>query len=463
MHELGEDFKNNAWIKMSEEDTQAAYLFADHYIDFLNKAKTEREAVDYVLSLAREHGFVPLNEASDIKPGDKLYIEAKGKICALIIIGSQDLRQGINLIVSHIDTPRLDLKPRPLYEAEGFGLLKTHYYGGIKKYQWLAMPLALHGVVMKKDGTRVDIRLGEEEDDLVFTIADLLPHLAKEQMEQKMMDAIKGESLNALIGSRPEVSGGKDPVKTAVMKLLQQRYGIDEEDFTSAELQFVPAFKARHVGLDRSLVGGFGQDDRVCAYTSLRAILDTGVPQRTAMCLFADKEEIGSSGNTGLQSLVVELFVAELMQKAGCGDYYTVRKALADSYALSADVNGAVDPNYVDVFEKMNNSFLGRGVVLTKYTGSRGKYDSNDANPEFLSQIRRLFDDNRVVWQVGELGKVDAGGGGTVAQYVARYGMEVVDCGPAILGMHSPFEVSSKADLYMTYKAYKAFFASFAD
>ncbi|HPU48399.1 MAG TPA: aminopeptidase [Syntrophomonadaceae bacterium] len=462
MKELGEDLKNNAWLKMSEEEIQAAYLFADYYIDFLNRAKTEREAVDYVRRLAQAHGFQPLDQVSDMKPGDKIYMEAKGKICALVVVGHQDLRQGINLIVSHIDTPRLDLKPRPLYEAEGLGLLKTHYYGGIKKYQWLAIPLALHGVVLKKDGTRVDVCLGEDEDDLVLTIADLLPHLAKEQMEQKMADAIKGESLNALIGSRPEGDTGKDPVKAAVLKLLQQRYDIEEDDFTSAELQLVPAFKARHVGLDRSMVGGYGQDDRICAYTALRAILDIDTPQRTAMCLLADKEEIGSSGNTGLQSLVVELFVADLMQKAGYGDYYTVRKALADSYALSADVNGAVDPNYPDVFEKMNNSFLGRGVVLTKYTGSRGKYDSNDANPEFLSQIRRLFDDNRVIWQVGELGKVDAGGGGTVAQYVARYGMEVVDCGPALLGMHSPFEISSKADLYMTYKAYKAFFASFA-
>ncbi|MFY9324697.1 MAG: aminopeptidase [Syntrophomonadaceae bacterium] len=461
MSEIGEDLKNNAWITMNEEEAQGAYLFADNYIDFLNLAKTEREAVEYVRKIALEHGFQPLDQVKEIKAGDKLYMEAKGKICALIIIGQQDLRKGINLVVSHIDTPRLDLKPRPLYEAEGLSMLKTHYYGGIKKYHWLAMPLALHGVIFKKDGTRVDVQLGEDENDLVFTIADLLPHLAKEQMEKKMSEAITGESLNALIGSRPEATGAKDPVKSAVLKMLEQRYGIEEDDFTSAELQFVPAFKARHVGLDRSMVGGFGQDDRICAYTSLRAILDAAIPQRTAMCLFADKEEIGSSGNTGLQSLVVELFVAELMQKAGGADYYTVRKALADSYCLSADVNGAVDPNYLDVFEKMNNSYLGRGVVLTKYTGSRGKYDSNDANPEFLSQIRRLFDDNRVIWQVGELGKVDAGGGGTVAQYVARYGMEVVDCGPALLGMHSPFEVASKADIYMAYKAYNAFFNSF--
>lgn len=463
MSEMGEELKRNAWMQMNEEEIQAAYLIADSYIDFLDRAKTEREAVDYIRRLSQEHGFTALDQADTIKPGDKLYFEAKGKVCALVIVGQQDLQQGINLVASHIDTPRLDLKPRPLYEAEGLSLLKTHYYGGIKKYQWLAIPLALHGVIVKKDGSQVLVQLGEDENDLVFTIADLLPHLAKEQMEQKMVDAIKGESLNALIGSRPEIDGGKDPVKSAVMKLLEQHYGIEEDDFTSAELQFVPAFKARHVGLDRSMVGGFGQDDRICAYTSLKAILDTSVPQRTAVCLFADKEEIGSSGNTGLQSLIVELLVAELMQKAGCGDYYAVRKALADSYCLSADVNGAVDPNYLDVFEKMNNSYLGRGVVLTKYTGSRGKYDSNDANPEFVGKIRRLFDENRVVWQVGELGKVDAGGGGTVAQYVARYGMEVVDCGPAILGMHSPFEISSKADIYMAYQAYQAFLSSFAD
>lgn len=461
MSEIKEDLKNNAWVRMSEQDIQASYLFADNYIDFLNRVKTEREAINYVRELAEQHGFKPLDRVSQLNPGDKVYIEEKGKICALMIIGHHNLEQGVNLIVSHIDTPRLDLKPRPLYEAEGLGLLKTHYYGGIKKYQWLAIPLALHGVVVKKDGTRVQILLGEEENDLVFTIADLLPHLAKEQMEQKMMDAIKGENLNALIGSRPEAEMSKDPVKTAMLTLLRQRYGIEEDDFTSAELQFVPAFKARHVGIDRSMIGGYGQDDRVCAYTSLRAILDTETPSRTAVCLFADKEEIGSSGNTGLQSLAIEIFMAELMQKSGSSDYYSVRRALARSFALSADVNGAVDPNYPDVFEKMNNSFLGRGVVMTKYTGSKGKYDSSDANPEFVGQIRRLFDDNQIVWQVGELGKVDSGGGGTVAQYVARYGMEVVDCGPAILGMHSPFEISSKADIYMTYQAYRAFFRNF--
>lgn len=461
MNEFNQEAKDNAWMQMSEEDTQAAYLFADDYRGFLDQAKTERETIDYLRQVAQEHGFLPWDQVEGLSPGQKVYMEEKGKVGALLVIGQDSPEQGINLVVSHADTPHLDLKPRPLYESEGLGLFKTHYYGGIKKYHWLALPLALHGVVVKKDGTRVRICLGEDDDEAVFTIADLLPHLAKEQMEQKMTDAIKGESLNALVGSRPDVRSPKDPVKAMVLDLLRQRYGLEEDDFTSAELQLVPAFKARHVGLDRSLVGGFGQDDRVCAYTSLRAILDAGTPQRTAMCLFADKEEIGSTGNTGLQSLLIEILVSELLQKAGRGDYYTVRRALARSHALSADVNGAVDPNYPDVFEKMNNSFVGRGVVLTKYTGSKGKYDSNDANPEFISRIRRLFDEHRVIWQVGELGKVDMGGGGTVAQYVARYGMEVVDCGPAILGMHSPFEVSSKADVYMAYKAYRAFFQSF--
>lgn len=461
MHEIKEELKNNAWVQMSEEEIQASYLFADGYMNFLDQAKTERESIAYMRQAAHHHGFVSLDKVDKALPGQKIFVEQKGKISAMLVVGQKPLEEGVNLIVSHVDTPRLDLKPRPLYEAESLALLKTHYYGGIKKYHWLAMPLALHGVVVKKDGTVVEIRLGEKEEELVFTIADLLPHLAKEQMEQKMGEAIKGESLNALVGSRPDLESSKDPVKSAVLQLLKQQYDIEEDDFTSAELQFVPAFKARHVGLDRSLVGGFGQDDRVCAYTSLRAVIDADRPVRTAICLFADKEEIGSTGNTGLQSLIVENLVAELMQKFGSSDYYAVRRALARSNALSADVNGAVDPNYPDVFEKMNNSYLGRGVVMTKYTGSRGKYDSNDANPEYVGQIRRLFDDNRVIWQVGELGKVDAGGGGTVAQYVARYGMEVVDCGPAILGMHSPFEVSSKADIYMSYKAYRAFLQSF--
>jgi aspartyl aminopeptidase len=315
---------------------------------------------------------------------------------------------------------------------------------------------------VKKDGQVKNILLGEKADDPVFTISDLLPHLAKDQMEKKMSEAVNAESLNALVGSRPQPQREEDPIKTYIMNLLQDRYDIEEEDLTSAELQLVPAYAAREVGLDRSMVGSYGQDDRVCAYTSLRAALEVAAPARTALCLFVDKEEIGSTGNTGLQSLLIENLVSELMHKAGKDDYYTLRQALAATHALSADVNAAIDPNYPEVFEKMNCSFMSQGVVLTKYTGSRGKSDSNDANPEFIAKIRQLFEEAGVIWQVGELGKVDIGGGGTVSKYMAHYGMEVVDCGVALLGMHSPFEVASKLDVYMAYLAYKAFLQKFS-
>jgi aspartyl aminopeptidase len=451
----------NCWKKMNEEEIKQAYDFCRGYVNFLSAVKTEREAVNYIYNAAVDKGFLPLEKVSAITPGQKLIVTSKGKVCALVIVGQQPLEKGLNIIASHIDSPRLDLKPRPLYEADGMALFKTHYYGGIKKYQWVAMPLALHGVVVKKDGTVVNIVLGEDKNDMVFTIADLLPHLAKDQMDKKMAEAVKGEALNVLIGSRPTTEGESDPLKLQVLNLLKEKYDIEEDDFTSAELELVPAYEAREIGFDRSMVGAYGQDDRISAYTSLISTLETENPERTGVCLFVDKEEIGSTGNTGLQSLVIENLAAELLHLAGNTDYYTLRKVLAESYALSADVNSAVDPNYPDVFEKMNNSFMGNGIVLTKYTGSRGKSDSNDANPEFLGQIRKLFDDNGVIWQIGELGKVDIGGGGTVAQYMARYGMEVVDCGAALLGMHSPFEVASKADVYMSYKAYKAFLQNF--
>ncbi|MEN6462710.1 MAG: aminopeptidase [Syntrophomonas sp.] len=451
----------NCWKKMKEDEIKQAYDFSSEYVNFLSAVKTEREAVNYIYNAALNRGFVPLEKINTITAGQKLIITSKGKVCALVVVGQEPLEKGLNIIASHIDSPRLDLKPHPLYEADGMALFKTHYYGGIKKYQWVAMPLALHGVVIKKDGTVVNIVLGEDKDDVVFTIADLLPHLAKDQMDKKMAEAVKGEALNVLVGSRPTAEEEKDPLKQEVIKLLKEKYDIEEDDFTSAELQMVPAHNAREIGFDRSMVGAYGQDDRVSAYTSLISALEVENPGRTAVCLFVDKEEIGSTGNTGLQSLVIENLVAELMHLAGNNDYYVLRKVLANSYALSADVNSAVDPNYPDVFEKMNCSFMGNGIVLTKYTGSRGKYDSSDANPEFLGQMRKLFDDNEVIWQVGELGKVDIGGGGTVAQYMARYGMEVVDCGVALLGMHSPFEVASKADVYMAYKAYKAFLQKF--
>lgn len=452
---------NNIWEKIEENEHGLIDELGRGYIDFLNQAKTERETVDFIINEARKAGFYDLKASHEIKPGQKFYWSEKNKVAALIVIGEEPLSEGMNLVASHIDAPRIDLKPRPLYEADNMALFKTHYYGGIKKYQWLSIPLALHGVVVKKDGRVINLNIGEKEDEPALTIADLLPHLAKDQMEKKMSEAVKGEDLNVLIGSRPLKEEEKDKIKRYVTKILKSRYDIEEDDFASAELQLVPAFKAREVGFDRSMVGGYGQDDRVCAYTSLKAVLETEKPQRTALCLFVDKEEIGSTGNTGLQSLIIENLTALLMHKSGQDSYYLVRKALADSYALSADVNAAVDPNYPEVFEKMNCSFLSGGLVLTKYTGSRGKAESNDANPEFLGRLRQLFDDNKVLWQVGELGKVDIGGGGTVAQYMAYYGMEVVDCGVAVLGMHSPFEIVSKADLYMAYKGYKAFMQSF--
>lgn len=449
----------NCWKRMDNEQISTTYSFSCGYLSFLNTVKTEREAVEFISQAALSRGFEPLEKVASIHPGQKLLIRSKGKVCGLAVIG-EDIEAGFNLVASHIDSPRLDLKPRPLYEMDGLALFKTHYYGGIKKYQWLAMPLALHGVVIKKDGSTVNIVLGEANDEFTFTIADLLPHLAKEQMEKKMSEAIKGEDLNIIVGSRPG-DNEKDPVKQQIADLIKDQYGLEEDDFVSAELQLVPALAAREIGLDRSMIGAYGQDDRICAYTSLIAAMEVEKPTRTALCLFVDKEEIGSMGNTGLQSLIIENITAELLHKAGKADYYTVRKALANSCALSADVNAAVDPNYPEVFEKMNCSFMGQGIALSKYGGSRGKYDSNDANPEFLGKIRKLFDDNQVVWQVGELGKIDLGGGGTVAQYMARYGMEVVDCGVALLGMHSPFEVASKADVYMAYKAYKAFLQQF--
>jgi len=458
--DISDKLEENAWEKLLPEEIAGVHEFNRGYLQFLNENKTEREAVICISEAAKENGFVPIEECSELKAGKKILITEKGKICALIVVGQEAMENGMNMVASHIDSPRLDLKVRPLYEEDGLALLKTHYYGGIKKYQWLAIPLALHGIVVKKNKQIINILIGEDEEDSVLTISDLLPHLAKEQMEKKMAEAVKGESLNVLFGSIPLNDSEKEPIKTHILKLLQTRYDIEEEDFTSAELEIVPAFKAREVGLDRSMIGAYGQDDRVSVYASLQAILEVENPVKTAMGLFVDKEEIGSVGNTGLHSLVIENITAELMNLAGKTDYLAIRRCLARSCALSADVNAAVDPNYPEVFEKRNCSFLSRGVVVTKFTGSRGKVESSDANPEFLAEIRRLFDNHNVSWQIGELGKVDIGGGGTVAQYMAYYGMEVVDCGVAVMGMHSPFEIVSKVDVYMAYKAYRAFMKS---
>ncbi len=461
MTEKKEKTRKSSWENMTGEEINAAYDFCKGYIDFLNNAKTEREVTEYIAAAARQKGFQSLQDLQELKPGQKILITCKEKISALVVMGTEPLEKGVNLVASHVDSPRLDLKARPAYEADGLALFKTHYYGGIKKYQWVAMPLVMHGVVVKKDGLKVRVAIGDDPGDPVFTVTDLLPHLAKDQMEKKMSEGITGEGLNILMGSRPLEDCENEAIKEMVLSILRERYAIEEDDLTSAEIELVPAYGAREVGLDRSMIGAYGQDDRVSAYTSLMAALEVENPKRTTICLFVDKEEIGSTGNTGLQSLLIENLLAELMEKSGEQNYFVMRRSLTASYALSADVNAAIDPNYPDVFEKMNCSFLGNGIVLTKYTGSRGKAESNDANPEFVAAMRRTFDDAGAVWQVGELGKVDIGGGGTVALYMAYFGMEVIDAGVALLGMHSPFEISSKADVYMAYKAYKAFMQDF--
>lgn len=454
--------EKNAWLQLDKAGRQAVEDLAREYISFLNLVKTEREAASFIESQLKLAGFKPLDGAGKLKAGSRVYIKERGKIVAAAVIGKKPLAEGCNIVASHADVPRLDLKQSPLYEDSGMALFKTHYYGGIKKYQWTALPLALHGVVVKKNGEVLDVCIGESEADPVFTITDLLPHLAKDQMEKKMSEAVTGEGLNLLVGSIPSGEPkDKDRIKRAVLDILRSRYGIEEDDFTSAELEAVPAIKAREVGLDRSLIGGYGQDDRVSVYTSLKALLEVEKPNRTALCIFADKEEIGSVGNTGLRSYFIENTIADLMAGTGGVDFYQVRRALRSSHALSADVNGALDPNYEGVFDRLNSARIGEGVCVTKFTGSRGKVDSSDANPEFIASIRRLFDDNRVAWQTGELGKVDMGGGGTVAMFLARYGMEVLDCGVALLGMHSPFEVASKVDVYSAYKAYRVFMQNF--
>lgn len=451
--------KSSAWERMDEGTRHAAYAFAEHYRQFLNTAKTERETVEQAVNTVRARGFVPLEEKARLVPGDRVYSVVRGKTLLLAVVGAEPLENGMNIVGAHIDAPRLDLKPRPLYEEAGLALLKTHYYGGIKKYQWVSIPLALHGVVVKNDGQVLQLVIGEKEQDPVFTITDLLPHLAKDQMEKKMSEAVVGEALNLLVGGIPVSAGEvKEKVKQVVLDHLQREYGLTEEDLVSAELEVVPAWAARDVGLDRSMIGGYGQDDRVCAYAALQAAVDLPAAGRTAVALLVDKEEIGSVGNTGMHSALLANFTAELAARI-LPQYsdLALRRILYHSRALSADVDGALDPNYPDVSDKLNVSRLGYGLVLTKYTGSRGKSGANDAHAEFLGFVRRLFNQAGVIWQTGELGKVDQGGGGTIAYMLADYGMDVLDCGVGLLGMHSPFEVASKADIYMAYRGYLAF------
>ena len=451
------------WDYLSDAQKEEVFALGEDYRNFLDAAKTEREAASEIRRRAEAAGFEALeNTEGPLAPGGRYYRVHRNKAIALAVIGTEPLAAGTRLVVSHTDAPRLDLKQNPLYEEMDLALLKTHYYGGIRKYQWLARPLALHGKVVRADGSEVDILFGESESDPVLTISDLLPHLAANvQNDKKLAKAFEGEKLNLLCGSLPICEGEmKERFKLSVLHLLERRYGITEADFVSAEIEAVPAGKARDVGFDGSMVGGYGQDDRICAFASLSALLAVETPRKTAMALFYDKEEIGSEGDTGAKALFLESFTAALARREGRPEAMdTLIRIFESSEALSADVNAAVEPDYQSVHEKLNAARLGYGVCITKFTGVRGKAGSNDAGAEYLGRIRRIFEDGAVVWQTGELGKIDEGGGGTIAKFLAERGIETVDCGPALLSMHAPFEVSSKADLYMTRRAYESFFA----
>lgn len=444
--------------KLKKDKQEKIQKFAEGYKHFLDLAKTEREFVDYALEEIKAHGYKPFDPQVMYKPGDKLYFVNRGKSLILSTIGTKPLQEGMHMAISHVDSPRLDLKPFPLMEKSDIAYLKTHYYGGIRKYQWVTIPLAIHGVVCLKDGQVVKVTIGEDEADPVFCVTDLLPHLGADQNERKLKDGIKGEELNAVTATIPFVDE-KDKetvnsVKLALMKLLNDKYGMTERDFLTAELCLVPAAKARDVGLDRSLVGAYGQDDRVCAYAALQAELGCNKPSHTTLTVFADKEEIGSYGNTGMSSDFTLHFIEDLARNSGT-DLNTV---LRNSYAVSTDVGAAFDPNYPAVFDEQNSCHVNKGCVLTKYTGARGKSGSNDASAETLSYLTRIFDGENILWQIGEIGAVDAGGGGTVALYIANFDVNVVDLGVPILSMHSPFELSSKIDLYSLYEAVKAFY-----
>lgn len=452
--------KKNAYLVMTDAEKKEMNALCDDYRVFLDEGKTERECVTEAIKMAEAAGFVDIDSLDSLKAGDKVYKVNRNKNIFMAVIGTEDIRCGVNIAGAHIDSPRLDLKQNPLYESTDMALLKTHYYGGVKKYQWPTIPLAIHGVIYNTYGEKVNIKIGEDDNDPVFVITDLLPHLAKDQMAKTMREGIEAENLNVLIGGMPiEAEDVKDKVKYSILKILNNRYGITEKNFQTAEIEIVPAQKAKNVGFDESFIGAYGQDDRVCAYTTLRGILDITAPKRTAVAILVDKEEIGSSGNTGAQSAFMIMAITELVEKVnGVCSLTDLNKTVSASACMSSDVSNAVDPNYLSVSEPNNSSYAGYGVTLAKYTGSGGKYDSSDANAEFVYEVGKLMDNDGVIWQTGELGKVDAGGGGTIAQYVANLNMDVIDCGVPVLSMHSPFEVTAKSDVYMAYRAYKAFY-----
>ena len=453
--------KKNIWEELSEKEIEEIFEYGERYKNFLDHAKIEREATVTIIEKAKEHGYVSLEEAlkGKIKKGDKIYLNNKNKSVIMMVVG-ENITEGMNILGSHIDSPRLDLKQNPVYEEGHMAYFKTHYYGGVKKYQWATIPLALHGTAFTKDGKKLNIVIGEKEDDPIFYISDLLIHLSKDQRKKTMDEGITGEQLNVIIGHRSykDKDEDKSPIKDSILKYLNKEYGLVEEDFLVAELTIVPAGKARDVGFDRSLIASYGHDDKVCAYASLEAMLKVESPKRTAVSLFVDKEEIGSVGNASMGANYFHNMVAEILNNQ-FENYSDVllRRAFANSKVLSADVTVAFDPNFAEVTEKNNVALMGHGVAIAKYTGSGGKFGSNDANTEFLQELRTLFNENGVIWQTGELGKIDQGGGGTIAYILAGYGAEVVDIGTAMLSMHAPIELLSKADAYMTSKAYEVF------
>lgn len=453
--------ERNPWLKYQGEKREELFEFCKGYIDYMSICKTERECVLTSIDMAKAFGFRDLKEIIEkkesLKQGDKVYLNNKDKTLALFIIGEEPMEKGLRILGAHIDSPRLDLKQNPLYEDTNLAMMETHYYGGVKKYQWVTLPLALHGVVVKKDGTKIDVVIGEDDKDPVVGISDLLIHLSQDQLQKKANAVIEGEDLNILVGSIPLEGTEKDAVKANILNILKEKYDFEEEDFVSAEIEVVPAGRAREYGLDRSMIMAYGQDDRVCAYTSLMAMLDVDKTKYTSVVLLVDKEEVGSNGATGMHSKFFENAVAEVMDRLGEYSSLKLRRALTNSKMLSSDVSAAFDPNYPSVMEKKNSAYFGKGIVFNKYTGAKGKAGCNDANPEYIAWLRNIMDKNNVVYQTAELGKVDQGGGGTIAYILAEYNMEVIDCGVALQNMHAPWEISSKLDIYETMRGYKAF------
>ena len=453
-------FKNNknGWENINEQQKEEIFKFSNEYRDFLNIAKTEREFIKHAKKLANDNGYRDIMEFETLKAGDKVYFVNRDKSMYLAIIGEESIENGLHIVGSHVDSPRLDLKPNPLYEDTGLAYFKTHYYGGIKKYQWTTIPLSMHGVIVKANGEKIEINIGEDEKDPIFTITDLLPHLAQEQMTKKIGNAIDGENLNLLIGSIPyDDKKVSEKVKLNILNILNEKYGITEADFTSSEIELVPAFKARTMGFDGSMIAAYGQDDKICAYTSLKAMMELENVKNTAVCILADKEEIGSMGNTGMESHMFDFFISEILNKMGVNRTNLLDKVFCMSKMLSADVDAGYDPLYSTVSDKYNAGYIGKGISLNKYTGGRGKAEASDANAEFVAWVRNLLEKNGILYQVAELGKVDIGGGGTIAFILANKGADVIDCGVPVLSMHAPYEVTSKFDVYSAYKAYKIF------